>query len=388
MIHKKTKKNRQGGAKPRSKLPELNVYNIYKYISYPSVENTKEIIEPYVVAIPTYKRPELIARATLWVLFSANIPGLRVSIFLANINERQQYIKILQDPIASTSRLEAILPKYISPKQISRYAKWLLGINIVVGHKGLAKQRNFIRKWYPSGQAILSMDDDVHKVKRLKVSASSPNDRSKWKLVNVIAGLDELIQSAFRKTRDVGGYLWGVYPVDNAYFMSPNSSAELKFIVGPMFGIINRPELAQQLDVTMDEKEDMERTLRHWQQDGVIVRLNYVTIQTAYFNNIGGMQASLATPLEYRKKEAQIAATQLHNMFPHLTRIYNRTGGPRKGWTEIRLTGNKPAKRTQKQPSSYVAYNSASTRYSDKGNLDGNVFHANNINKHKKHKKI
>ena len=347
----KTKKNRL-----RSRRP----YRLNSHTQPTYSENKINIITPYAVAIPTYKRPELIAKCTLLVLYRAKIPAANISLFLANSQERNTYVTLLQNPINSEVKLATLLPKHMDSKNITRYAKWLQGINIVVGHKGLARQRNFIRSWYPSGQNILSMDDDVRKVMRLRVSPANPKDRSKWKLIAVVKGLDELIQSGFRKAKDKGAYLWGVYPVDNAYFMSPNSSYNLKFIVGPMYGIINRPELANHLDLDAqyDEKEDMERTLRHWKHDGIVVRLNYVTIQTNYFDNIGGMQASLNSPFKHRKAAAEKAALRLHNMFPNITRIYKRTGGPRKDWAEIRLVGTRSPKHTHKNPSSYVAQNS------------------------------
>jgi len=355
MVVNKTKKIKKRFS--NVKMPKL--VNLYPKSLY---QPEKSIVTPYVVAIPTYKRPELIVKATLYVLYRAKIPSSSISLFLANAQERNNYVTLLQNPITTETKLTTILPKNTDKQTITKYAKWLLGISIVVGYKGLAKQRNFIRSWYPSGQHILCLDDDVRNVMRLNVSASNPKDRSKWKLIPVIKGLDKLIQSGFKKSIASGAYLWGVYPVDNAYFMSPNSSASLKFIVGPMYGIINRPELATQLDVTMDEKEDMERTLRHWKQDGAIIRLNYITIQTTYFDNNGGMQASLNSPLNHRKSAADKAATRLHAMFPDITRIYKRKGGPRKEWAEIRLltirSPKQPHTYTHKNPSSNVAQNS------------------------------
>lgn len=332
-----------------------------------------DIVKPYVVAIPSYRRPEILVRATLWTLFRGHIPSKRVTVFLASISERQIYKEIMHNPIESKSRVASVLPKSVSKEQVARYTKWLLGVTLVVGHKGLATQRNFITSFYPSGQHILNMDDDIRNVMRLRVARGNPRDRKYWRLeplthkishskniggtggiIKSTSSLDEVIQSGFKKAMGAGAYLWGIYPVDNAYFMQPNSSTRLKFIVGPMFGIINRPELASKLDITMDEKEDMERTLRYWRQDGVIIRLNYITVQTAYYDNAGGMQASLDKPLDTRKQAAETAANRLHKMFPDLTQVFYRKSGPRKGWAEIRLKGSRPNKLTQKHPSSGV----------------------------------
>lgn len=364
----KTKKNRQNVAthtlKKHSyndKKTSLDLQPPFTHAQQPN-NNTVDVIQPYIVAIPSYRRPELILRATLWTLFRGRITNHNVYIFVANVNERKTYAGAMHDPIASNGRIAALLPKSVSEEQIDRYAKWLLGVQLIVGHKGLDKQRNFITSYFPDGQHILNMDDDVRQVMRLRVSKSNPRDRRYWRLevvtgsVNNKSNLDTLIQTGFKKAIEAGAYLWGVYPVDNAYFMSPNSSTRLKFIVGPMFGIINRPNLSSRLNVTMDEKEDMERTLRYWREDGVVVRLNYITVQTAYYNNAGGMQNSISIgePLETRKNASIASAQQLHTMFPKLTKIFYRKSGPRKGWAEIRLVGSRPAKQTHKAASSGV----------------------------------
>lgn len=339
----------------KTKKNKSNI-KIHNHISSKTMSSEIAIQKPYVVAIPSYRRPELIARATLWTLYRGNIPSSRITVFLASLDERRLYTNILQNPINSEGQLMAILPKHIQPDHISRYAKWLLGVTLVIGKKGLANQRNFITQWYPTGQHILNMDDDVRNIMRLRVAKGNVRDRRYWTLKPVIGdnNLDMLIQSGFKKAVAAGAYLWGIYPVDNAYFMQPNSSTRLKFIVGPMFGIINRPELAEKLDITMDEKEDMERTLRFWKQDGAIVRLNYVTVETAYYDNSGGMQASLDMPLEHRKRAASESAERLHKMYPNLTRLYYRKTGPRKGWAEIKLVGSRPQRLTQKTPSTDV----------------------------------
>ena len=43
--------------------------------------------------------------------------------------------------------------------------------------------------------------------------------------------------------------------------------------------------------LTIDEKEDVERTLKHYVQDGSVFRFNNVTIKTNYYKTKGGMQS-------------------------------------------------------------------------------------------------
>ena len=71
-------------------------------------------------------------------------------------------------------------------------------------------------------------------------------------------------------------FIWGLYPVNNAYFMFPRMTTDLRFLVGPCFGIINRKN--KQLQLTI--KEDVERTLQYYSLDKVILRYNNITIDT------------------------------------------------------------------------------------------------------------
>ena len=106
----------------------------------------------------------------------------------------------------------------------------------------------------------------------------------------VLKTLNKFIIKSFNECRKKNIYLWGIYPVNNAYFMTPNNITTLKFIVGPMFGIINRHN--KNLKLTVDEKENVERTLQHYSIDKKVLRINSVTVKTTYFKTPGGMQST------------------------------------------------------------------------------------------------
>ena len=53
--------------------------------------------------------------------------------------------------------------------------------------------------------------------------------------------------------------------------MTDTTTTDLRFIVGPMFGMINRHR--PDLQLTLDEKENSERTLQHWVIDKKVLRL-------------------------------------------------------------------------------------------------------------------
>ena len=101
--------------------------------------------------------------------------------------------------------------------------------------------------------------------------------------------------------------------------MTPNNTTSLKFIVGPMFGIINRHN--KNLKLTVDEKENVERTLQHYSIDKKVLRINSVTVKTTYFKTPGGMQSTKRNNNK-RMKKALNSAEYLHKKYPHMTKIY------------------------------------------------------------------
>ena len=96
--------------------------------------------DKYVVAIPSYNRAEIIAKKTLEMLRKGRVPSSQIYIFVANETEHRAYTNAV-------------------PKEL--YGK------IVIGVKGITKQRRFIVKYFAEGTKIVSMDDDVEKFLRL-----------------------------------------------------------------------------------------------------------------------------------------------------------------------------------------------------------------------------
>jgi hypothetical protein len=80
---------------------------------------------------------------------------------------------------------------------------------IIVGKLGITNQRKFIAKYFKEGQYVVSMDDDIEEVLKLKGSD---------KLVKV-NNLDVFFNDAYRVLKEEELYIWGIYPVRNAFFM-------------------------------------------------------------------------------------------------------------------------------------------------------------------------
>ncbi len=293
-------------------IPEMEVdlsNNEQPIVSFPALNNkpvSKTAIESYIIAIPSYNRPDLIQVKTLALLHRHRIPANKINIFVANQEQYDLY--------------KAKVPI------------WLYG-KLVIGVIGLRNQRNFIMDYYPEGAHIVQMDDDLDKIMELIIEPHGASRKSRKsskssRRMRPIIDLDEFINRAFEICKEKGIFLWGVYPLANARFMSPKMTTDLRFIVGPFWGIINRHR--PDLRITIDEKENAERTLQHYTIDGAVLRFNNVGIETRYYKNKGGMQ----NEGKNRKEEALKSVYYLHSKYPKLTKIYL---GKKSGVPEIRM---------------------------------------------------
>ncbi len=209
----------------------------------------------YVICIPSYKRAEVCKDKTLATLHKHKIDPKRVYVYVANKEDYDLYEKTLDK---------------------STYNK------LVIGKKGLVPQRQFIMNQWPQGKHIVFFDDDVQSI---DLSLST-----RFKGHN----LDYFIKEAFAETEKHNAYIWGVYAVFNPFFRKGRKemTTDLNYIVGAFYGIINRPNLkAIQLTITKEngQKEDVERTLKYFVNDGIVIRFNKIGFETKYYGKEGGL---------------------------------------------------------------------------------------------------
>ena len=191
----------------------------------------------YVISIPSYNRPDELVKKTLSTLLKYNIDKSKINIFVADEEQKEIY--------------SAIVPTNLYNE-------------IIVGIKGIANVWNFITEYYPLDTKIISIDDDIEKVLILKDN----------KLVE-LEDLDLLFNKGFTLLEDYKYNIWGIYPVKNAYFMKEDYSTDLKFIIGHLFGYINR-----RIKVHNDYRGDYERTLENAIRDGGVIRFNNIVAYT------------------------------------------------------------------------------------------------------------
>ena len=209
----------------------------------------------YIICIPSYKRSHVCKERTLNALHNHKIDPKKIYVYVANKEEYATYKTILD---AAT------------------YNK------LIIGKKGLAQQRQFISNQWPTNKHIVFLDDDVESID-LSLSAQFKSHN-----------LDYFIKYAFTECVKYKSYIWGVYAVFNPFFRKARKemTTDLNYIVGAFYGIINRPNLkAIQLTITKEngQKEDVERTLKYFLHDGIVLRFNKIGFITKYYGKEGGL---------------------------------------------------------------------------------------------------
>jgi len=277
----------------------------------------------YVIAIPSYKRSDLIVTHTLAYLAScSNISMSNVYVFVGTVTDATNATDASTDTeLTLYQRNVAARPCYAA-------------VNLVTGPVGLHNMRNFITDYFQDGTCVLQMDDDVKTVLALSIDTSVTDTQkaARYPLVD-IEGFDSWVRAAFTTLKQRNLSLFGVYPVKNGFFMKdlPEVTYDLRFCVGVLWGCINRKNLSYpSITLTLEEKEDFERTLLHWCRDGGVVRFNHITIKTKYYTTPGGMQARGID----RQVAAMTSCRDLCSRFPDLCRLYL---GKKSGMPEVRL---------------------------------------------------
>jgi hypothetical protein len=231
----------------------------------------------YVVALPSYMRPDVLKTKTMAVLERHNIDRSRIHIFVSDEAQANIY--------------RAALPGY----------------KIIAGGRGLCFIRNFITDYFAEGTPILFMDDDLSQIYELDGKSLKP-----------LVDLHALILSAFTTCVDNHRNLWGIYPVYNAFWMKPGISTDVKFCIGHMYGVLNK----QTRKITLDYKEDYERTLLYCAADGGVVRYNNIVAKTKM-----GAKGGLDTAVKDRLENNRTNSATLLARYPAYVRLNTRRDG-------------------------------------------------------------
>jgi len=244
----------------------------------------------FVVAIPSYKRSKACNAKTLRTLNIMGIDRALIHIFIV-AEEYDDYIRDCN-------------PDWYG--------------HLIIGHKGVVQQRQFISDYFSEGQHIVSIDDDVSRI----TLDYTP-----------FLTLTEFFQTALQTCREENAFIWGVYPIRMPIPFGENISTDLRFIIGTFYGYINRknqPDL--QLKLTTN-KEDHERSILYWLKDKKVIRFNDVYFQSKMYANDGSGIGTLQDRIAPMKADA----LALKQAYPDLVVVRER----KNGLYEISLTRKK-----------------------------------------------
>lgn len=227
------------------------------------------------IAIPSLNRQTLISNLTLKYLLDEGYPNHLIDIFVASENQRADY-RLHLDP--------------------TMYG------NLIVGELGLANQRNFISHFYPDNQIYVSMDDDVRAIV------------FKESHMSFIGFISYCVQEL--EKGEAG--LMGVLPNSDKRRMKSKTTSHLSHILGSFFLIRNHHDLF----ITINEKEDYQRSILYYYRYGKVFRYLMAGVDTKYAQTPGGLQ----TPGRDERMREEV--NYLVNTYPDIVLRKDKKGLP------------------------------------------------------------
>lgn len=241
----------------------------------------------YKIAIPSYKRPDIIKQKTLSLLKKYNIDNNKITIFVADEDEKKIYKQSLKNEY-----------------------------KIIVGVHTIGEQRNFIERYYQEGNKVMMFDDDLDGV--------YIKNENKLELIKDLE--KDFIIKGFELCIKNKANLFGLYAAANAYFMKYRIYKKLCYIPGGVFGVIINHDSF--LNRVTNHGEDYEYSIRQYIKNRILIRFDYITIKSKFFKEKGGLQ-TIRT-----KKYIFNSIHKIYNLFPEFCTMYIRKSS---GNAELRL---------------------------------------------------
>eukprot|EP00439_Symbiodinium_sp_Y106_P044018 s5066_g5.t1 len=248
--------------------------------------------EPWVICVRSYARPKSLMSQTMNVLRSSGLLEYRdrIHVFVSH-----------EDPDFLSGCYEEVLGP--------------LHDRIIVGIKGADLQVRFIEECFLPGQHVVVMDDNLLRFVRHEAGKEFPGD------------LVATIEAAAEAMQRFQAHLWGISPTSNKQFLkeAPEISTALGLVYGALFGfrVLHDPALYTRFGQV---KDDLERSLRYWHRDGVVVRFRRMYCTKAqrpgvYGSRKGGISASIGE--NGHKQQGDFALARLSEGFSQYIRLPN-----------------------------------------------------------------
>lgn len=174
---------------------------------------------------------------------------------------------------------------------------------IYMESNSISKSRNNILNYFSGKENILMMDDDVSAI---SVLSSDGKDLDEIKDIAII-------EKMFDYVRENHGFLFGLYPVYNDFFMSDNTSGRVT--VNTIIGFPKGFDL--RFDESFIAKEDIELCGRILNQGGRIFRFNNFAFKAKHRTNKGGANDV------WKTNENEKAVLRLCTMYPAIFGRHN-----------------------------------------------------------------
>ena len=232
------------------------------------------------LCIPSYKRPFILSSSTLNIIKDLGLP---IYVFLKDMEEYRTYTAEPQHP--------SINIKYV-----------------ITGTNGIGQKRNFIRHYFPIGEKIVMLDDDINEIKQ--------KDNADFNLKNF---LEEMFLTMEREETKFAG----ICLYDNTYFMKDGYSTKLKYCGGCLMAEIIRED---KIITPLDQFEDFYYSLKCFEKDKKIIRFNNIYVKTKYYNPSGGICDAVGG-LENRKKICEQISKDLVALYPKAMSRYLKKDG-------------------------------------------------------------
>lgn len=216
--------------------------------------------------IPTYKRYDVLLQKTLAYLLTTDLAAHQVDIFVSDTSEAALYEEALKK----------------APD---------INANIIVGVRGIPNQRNFIQKYYPEGEELVMIDDDITVI----------NGKNKNGDMRPVKKLSQLISSGFEICKAHGTIYWGIGSNSIPIQLRQSYSYGFIYIVGNFIGLINDKSGAVYVDEGLkyktrlefkSGKESHERAILVTKKYGGVIKLMGFGLVSKYWKEPGGHQIS------------------------------------------------------------------------------------------------
>jgi hypothetical protein len=246
----------------------------------------------YQIAVPSYKRYEILKTQTLPTLDKLKADRDKIHIFVANEDEAEKY-------------KEAIGDNY----------------HIVVGLPGIGWQRKFINSYFDKGTKVFCVDDDVKNIyqkgeKKLELSEYT---------------LDEIVERGYALCEKYGSRVWGINHTFNNFYLKNEISIGLKYILGTFMGTYAHDWIWQDDNRPLvNTGEDHHTSLRAFVKYGSVVRFEYLCLETDLDTIGGNAQSTLERDGVPRMVKHLENLTKVAERYPDIAqvRLMNDTANP------------------------------------------------------------